>query len=384
MKLQVNTKHVKLRIVLFVIFFLIAVAAFTYGFVNLGKKSSGYQKIEASTDAEALLYNNDVTFRYYFDGSSNEIKREVKELTALYTSLYGPLYKALDSANVYESVVSLAYINSHLGEVISVSPELYNILKDAYSKTLENSGFNLFSGALFEEWRSILVLQDPQDFDVLVNEDQAQRLSAIASVVSDLSNFSLEFLSDSTCSVRLSVSDSYAAFASEYELSSCILDLGNLKQAYLLETLASSLVSSGYSIGYLCTEDGTALCMSALGSLDYDMYTMTGSELVKYASVPLEGRFSAFSMNAFGMGSPYSYSITSGSDTLYRSLYFDVASGAQSSLLMSLNLISGDNNLVDLSYKGLQLCSISSAMELERAAAALPSDILCSYTLQLN
>lgn len=382
MKLQVSTRHVKLRIVLFVVFFLIAVGAFTLGFVNMGKKTAGYQRIEANTDASALLYNNAVTFRYFFDGTSNEIKHEVKALQEVYTRIYAQLYKALDCNASYEGVMSMGELNARRGETVQVSPQLYAILKDAYAKTLENKGYNMFAGALYEAWRSILILQEPQEFDPLYNETEAQRIGAIANVVSDLGNFSLEFLSDSDCLVRFDVSDSYSAFEREYELDSPVMDLNVLKDAYLLEYLASELVSEGYSLGYLCTPEGSVVCMSSLGTLDYDMYTLEKGQSTRYASIPLSGRFCAVSDTAFGMGSPYAYSIESAGCTYYRNLHFDPRNGDFANVLMSLSLIAPDNSLVELSYLALQIDNLKAEREVESFSSALDSSIIASYVFQ--
>ena len=52
MKLQVSEKHIKLRIAIVAVAFVVAVAAFTIGVVSIGKKTPGYQTIEAKVDAD--------------------------------------------------------------------------------------------------------------------------------------------------------------------------------------------------------------------------------------------------------------------------------------------------------------------------------------------
>ncbi len=179
MKLKVSDKHILLRVILTAVFFVIAVVAFTVGVTNIGRKTSGYQLIEGKTDSEALTYNNAVHYKYWFEGSSNQIKRGIRDLESEYTQILSNAYKQLDHQNTYLGQVSIGTINQNLGKEVSVSPELYAILQDAYEKTLEKKGFNMFAGALYDEWHSILILEDPDDFDPMVNEYQAQRIKAI-------------------------------------------------------------------------------------------------------------------------------------------------------------------------------------------------------------
>ena len=96
MKIEVSEKHVGLRIAVTAVAFVIAVVAFTWGVVSIGKKDPGYQTIEAKVDAEAITYNNAVLYNYWFDGRSNEIKGKVSALTLVYTPILSAAYKQLD------------------------------------------------------------------------------------------------------------------------------------------------------------------------------------------------------------------------------------------------------------------------------------------------
>ena len=273
MKLEVSNRHVTLRIVVTAVAFVVAVIAFTIGVVSIGHKDSGYHAIEAKVDAEALLYNNAVTLKYWFDGSTNDIKRGINALTEVYTPVLAASYKQLDPHNLYTGMNGIATLNLNPGREIVVSEHLYAVLKDAYSRTLEGRGYNMFAGDLYNEWKSILILDEPQAFDPAFNSAQAQRISEVASQVSDLSNFSLEFLDDNTCTVRFSVSDSYVRFCNSYEIESMPLDLNLLHDAYLMDWIATVLLAEGYDTGYLFTREAQVLCLGSHGTLGYSMYT---------------------------------------------------------------------------------------------------------------
>ena len=379
MKIEVSEKHVGLRIAVTAVAFVIAVVAFTWGVVSIGKKDPGYQTIEAKVDAEAITYNNAVLYNYWFDGRSNEIKGKVSALTLVYTPILSAAYKQLDHQNTYSGQVSIGTVNQHRGEVVTVSPELYAILKDAYAKTLEGNGFNMFAGALYAEWKNIQILEDPTEFDPANNENSAERIHAIAAVVNDLSNFNLEFLDDRACSLRFSTSSAYEEFCREYEITAYALDLNNLKDAYILSMMGRSLIDAGYSIGHLTTPEGLALNTSPRGSLKFDMHTWESSKDTVYASVELDGVFSAATFTAYGMGSDYGYK----SGNLYRHLYFDVRTGDFADVLMSSVIISRDLDIVDNAYQTIILNTLKTEQEVKSYASELEKEgKLVSYVFQ--
>ncbi len=383
MKIKVSEKHIGLRIAVTAVAFVIAVVAFTIGVTSIGKKEPGYYSIEAKTDAEALTYNNAVLYRYWFDGKSNEIKGKIRELTGVYTPILAAAYKQLDHQNTYTGQVSIGTINKNLGQIVSVSPELYAILKDAYAKTLEKKGYNLFAGALYAEWESIQILDNPDEFDPVNNEYIQSRLHAIAAVVSDLSNFNLEFLDDTTCSVRFSTSDAYKVFCTENEITAYALDLNLLKDAYMLSMMGESLVKEGYSLGHLSTKEGLALNTSPRGSLNFDMHTREGGNDTVYASVNLDGVFSAATFTAYGMGSDYGYVLEHEGSKLYRHLYFDVRSADFADILMSATIISHDTDIVGNTYRSIILNTLKSEQDVKNYAATLEKEgKLVSYIFQ--
>lgn len=384
MKIQVSEKHIGLRIAVTAVAFVIAVVAITLGVVSIGKKEPGYQTIEAKVDAEAITYNNAVLYRYWFDGKSNEIKGGIRSLVLVYTPILSAAYKQLDHQNTYAGQVSIGAINQNMGKVVNVSPELYAVLRDANAKTLEGKGFNMFAGALYAEWKSIQILEDPGEFDPANNENEAERIHAIAAVVSDLSNFNLEFLDDSNCSVRFSVTSAYEEFCREYEITSYALDLNNLKDAYMLSWIGKALVEAGFSIGHLTTPEGLALNTSPRGSLSFDMHTLESGKDAVYASVELDGVFSAASFTAYGMGSDFGYVLSPvGSSGRYRHLYFDVRTGDFADVLMSATIISRDTDIVENAYQSIILNTLKSEQEVTAYASELEKEgKLVSYVFQ--
>lgn len=372
-RIQVSEKHVGLRVVFFVVAVVVAVGAFSYGISALGAKQSGYQLIEASADSDAPFYNREISFGYYLEGSSGAIKKATKELVGVYTPILAAAYKQLDSSVEYAGAVSIGALNNHLGEEVGVSAELYDVLKDAYARTLERRNFNMFAGALYAEWKSVLILDDPAGFDPLTNEDMAARFADIAEQVSNLDNFSLEFLDDERHIVRFSVSDGYAAFCKEMEIEAGALDLNLLANAYRLEMIASALEGLGFTDGYLLSQDGLAITLSGCRQQSYALYGKEDGSIVERGSFVVEGRSSKAFMAAFPLGS-YSGSYYSVVDGRLRHLFFDTSTGGIHDVVMACTLVSLDwkeGGLVDDMAYLVDMCALSSKDSVIEAIVSL-------------
>lgn len=383
-RIQVSEKHVGLRIVFFVVAVLVAVGAFSYGVSALGAKHSGYQLIEAAADADAPFYNKEISFSYYLEGSSNAIKKSIRGLVDGYTPILAAAYKQLDAQNEYAGAVSIGAINRHLGEEIGVSPQLYDILKDAYSRTLERRNFNMFAGALFAEWKAVLILDDPAGFDPLTNGDMAARFADIAAQVSDLDNFSLEFLDDERHIVRFSVSSSYAQFCRDMEIEAGALDLNLLTNAYRLEMIALALEELGLEDGFLLSQDGLARTLNGCKSQGYALYGFDGKGIVDRGFFSVEGLSSKASMAAFafgGMSGKYNNVV----DGSLRHLFIDTASGGINDVVMACTVVSMDDRLVDDMAYILYMNSLSSKEKVVEAVASLEkasSNVLVDISFQ--
>jgi len=331
--IEVSEKHVGLRLVLFVLFLIIAIGAFSYGITSIGKKESGYQTIDALQDSQAPLYANELSLSYYFEGSSSFIKKEARTISKIYSQILASAYKQLDASSEYSGDVSIGAINNNLGTTVSVSPLLYAVLKDAYSRTLECKNYNMFAGALYSEWKSILILDEPDEFDPLNNTYMAERITAIAQEVANLDNFTLEFLDDTQCLVRFSVSDHYASFCKEMEITAGALDLNVLQSSYMMQWVAQELRELGYNNGILISREGS--------------------------SIELSGESCTAFMSAYQYGGYYN-AVVNGK---FRHLFINTATGLIEDVILSCTINSVDCNLVDDMASLVYLASLSSKDE---------------------
>ena len=369
-----SADHLWLRVIAFVLALIVAVGSITYGVTRIGRKEPGYQTIEAAPAEEALLYAKDISFQYYFTGGSDEIKKAVNELKALYSPTLLRVYKLLDAENEYEDMTNLASLNAHIGEDLAISEELYRTLLDAKEKTLEQNGYNMYAGALSSAWQDIRMLSNPEDFDPLRNETERERLRNLSETTNDLSNFDLSIVSEEQHIVRLEVSESYRALLRELEQEGPILDLGALHDAYELRLLADVLLNAGYRQGYLSMTSGVTLILPDNPGGELCLFGRTDGGVTPAAVTPATGGTAACIMRAFAVseGEPDYYEL----DGSVRHPWLP-ASGEYRDLLLAAMVVADDP--VTACYQNLQLQDCTGTEALRAAAAG--SDAAIAYLL---
>ena len=87
----------------------------------------------------------------------------------------------------------IAYINNNLDRDIIVTDTLYNILKDAYQKSLLDNNYSIFAAPIYHEWDILLYsgTLGEYDNDPLIYEEEKNYLNDLANIVNDTNNYSL-------------------------------------------------------------------------------------------------------------------------------------------------------------------------------------------------
>lgn len=365
-----DRKKLILRFAAFAVFLVIAVVAVTVGVSNLNRVEEGLQTIEASLDKEVPLYQSGVSFRHWFSGSSSAIRLGVKELTELYSASLKDVYRLLDPENSYESWTNLATVNQNRGREITVPRELYELLRQADALTRRGGAYNLYAGAFYAEWESLRYQLEPEASDPLNDPEEAERLRRLAEASAELSNFSLEFLDDAGCSLRFTVSEGYLALLRELELTEApILDLNLLEDAFKLQLTAERLEQRGYDCGYLSTDSGLTLALSACpegGS--YALYGAGEGKPLPAAWCPMLPGSSAAFLRAFALEDEAGYySLERDGAEILRHPWLP-ADGQDRQLLEAALVRGAQKSLPETCYACLQLYSADS---LDRAGALL-------------
>lgn len=355
------------KVVAFAIAVIVAICSFSYGAVNMGKKESGFHEIEAKAEDKVSTFDAGLTFMYYAEGSSNAIKHTLNAVREVYSPALTSLNKTLDALNIYEDCVNLATVNAAQGQPVRVSEALFSVLTDAYAKTREERGFNMFAGALWSEWQAILYLEEPEAFDPLNNPEEARRLAAIAAMVNDLSNFTFTVVDEEEKIVRFDVSQAYREFAERYEITAPALDLGPMREAYLVQLVQESLTQAGFTNGYLTAQSGLTAVMGG-GEMDqYAVYGRENGQVSRIASLTVPSpsygwQFVAISPleNAYGY-----FTVRDETGDHYRHMYVNILTGDVSEVLFSAQLAGQAASAADVQYAGIVLHTLSNQAEID-------------------
>ncbi len=384
-------KKSRLKLVVFILAVAVAVAFITNGVVNIGHKDPGYYKVEVTPQVNVATFDSGLTFMYYADGSSNDIKHKLNEASAAYSQALDRCYKLLDEDDEYENYVNIATLNHNLGKEYAVSDELYFALTDAYAKTLDNTGYSMFTGALHGEWRTILYLSEPRDFDPLINADTQIRLSDIARAANAPDAVALTIVDADKRIVRLDCSAEYVELLRSYENNDAYMSLNTLKDAYLLQLVSDSMRKAGFDDGYMYTESGISYTFDR-SDMVYGIYGFTGSEVAEAAAVIAEPKSVFCQLQAFPAGNG-SYAVEKDGITHFRHPWVDARTGECPDFIISAQLTSSSLTPVNAAYTALKMWFCKSDSELRSYCDGISGDVtsltyarqsspgtLCAYT----
>ena len=280
-RIELSDKHLKLRIILTVVFLIIAAAAIGFGVKSCLSADKGWQEITSSNASNSLS----VMFKLFYNiGESNtNATSEKKSVQYIYTAAAQEAYTLYDN---YAPEGYMKKINTNLnGEGVEVDPELYAALQ----KMLQH-GRILYYVPYFEYYEQVFSAESDFDasvFDPAVNDDIKERFAGLSAFINDENSVRLELLGDNR--VSLHVSDEYKAFATDNGVDNYI-GFGWLENAFAADHISDRLKAGGHTNGYLTSVDGFTEYMNGRG-FDYTaiLYDRAGSTLVSACSLRMAG-----------------------------------------------------------------------------------------------
>ena len=248
-QIELSEKNKKVRIILLCVFIVIAVVAFGIGVSSLLTIEEGWHSIEV--DSDELNCGDDFVFDYYF-GKDGTPMSEYKNVCNLYSTLATKSYLIFSAENIATEVPNLAYLNHHINETVKVDPALYS----AFEQLAKYSSRALYLGPICATY-SDLCLSENESFaevkDPKRNPEVAEYFSRIIDFIKDPSHIELKLLDGGQ--VCLAVSEEYAAFAEENGFDR-FLDFFRIKNAFVVDFLAETMLENGYSYGAISSYDG--------------------------------------------------------------------------------------------------------------------------------
>ena len=341
LRAELPEKHIRWRVVAMVVTIAIAIGAFGYGIASLMQSETGWQKIEARSDAETL-FGNELVFMYNIGASGENASVETKQLMQLYTEAGDEAFHLFSDDAERQS--NLAYLNAHPNVAVEVEPALYDALQKAESSRL------LYLAPMLAQYDNVFMAEydeQAEEIDPLKQSDLRSLLKEIAAFAQDPSQISIKFESGNR--VTLVVSDAYVAFARENELET-LTSFSLLQNAFVVDYIADRLTQQGFTLGTISSFDGFCRSLDNSGtSYSFNVYdrldakTTQNVGLLNVKQAVSLVYFRDFQMNALDQMHYYVYE-----DGTTRFPYLDMSDGVCKSAVPGLIGYSDKQGCADL------------------------------------
>ena len=284
-EIQINRKNIVLRVILFLFFLTVGVTFIALYFTGVLQFQKGYSKIEIIPENQNIKADK-IVYYAYFDGNSLSVRQNVKNLQGFYSPKANYVLMLTDEYANYESRNNLKTIADNEGKEVEVDEVLYKILQDAYTKSKEEKNYSLLGYKLFLQWDVIIGLDGLSliNSDPSVNPETKSLLENQVQVIKEESK--REFLSFRNKDEKFFVK---ASFTSEYKNilddNDPLLSLGILKDAYIIDYLASQLEREGNKDGFLISSDGYIKALSEYQGGSYNLYDIYDDKISQVGSI---------------------------------------------------------------------------------------------------
>lgn len=295
--IELDEKKIKPRLILTIVFFIIAIIAITYGVVSMNSTDDGWRTVEVSSKLDGSCIP-EIAFQYNLGASGVAAGVEYRELSKVYTEAADNATKFFNN-RYYVDTSNLRTLNDSPNSDISVAPELYDALK-----LLSDSGRReMFYAPYYDEYTSLFLCVDENEaynFDPKRNPEVEQYIDSLSAYVGDENHVSLTFGENNT--LRLNVSDEYLAFAEEYGITSYV-DLYWMKNAFVVDYIAEKLMENGFYFGSLSTFDGYVRNLDKGSGYIYgfNLYDKVGDTVNPAAIMKYSGQISVVNYRSYPM-----------------------------------------------------------------------------------
>lgn len=295
-EIELSEKHTRVKVIVFIVVLVIAVAAFVIGVVSCLSEDKGWNKVESTAGLDC---SDDFTFYCYLESGGTKGHTVLKNVSAVYTQACYDAYRIFDSNDTFDGYNNLAYINAHPNEDITVDPALYN----AFSSMAEKNNRALYLAPIYSYYNTILMsTSDDEAAQVYpIGESEAADIfDTVLAFANDNDAIDLKLLGDNT--VRLEVSGEYRTFAYTNNISAYI-DFFMFRNAFIADYLSDKLKENGCHIGTIASRDGFMRTLdNSEVSSSLGIFDKTNSRTVRAADVSFVGDVAAVRMRGFSLG----------------------------------------------------------------------------------
>lgn len=322
-KIDVDDKHRKPKLVLIVVLLALGLTLIVTSIVGLLKTEPGWTTIQANVTSEESC-SGDFQFQYYLGAGDRPANLEQRELTQLYSDATKTVFEIFHEDQLFNGVNNVCYLNQHVNEVVQVPKVLY----DAFALLEEHGTRALFAAPLY--WEYIGLCLSDQDavaetYDPDKDALQQEYFAEVLAFTNDETAVSLQLMGDNQ--VKLCVSDEYLEYAQTHEITEFI-SFYWLKNAFIADYLAETLIAAGYTNGIISSFDGFSRNLD-VSAQNYRMnlFDRVGGEVYVAGALEYSGATAFVSLHSYPMSELAVQQYYTWKDGSVTSCYIDPADG---------------------------------------------------------
>lgn len=339
-QIEVSHKNVKLRVILFVSFLVLAIICFSVVLTILLRVQAGWFSVTPNPSSKQNC-GGEFVFTYYF--SKDQDKKYRRNVALKYTDATEYAYKVFYVSEEIEGMNNLHTLNAHPGEELEIPALLYRALKafdDANNRFLYYAPIY----AVYQEMFGCENDSDAEKLDPTKNEQIKAYFDKMIALVSDPSNVRIEFLEGNV--VKLVVSDEYkAAFG---DRTPVYIDFFWTKNAFAIDYIANTMLGEGYDKGVISSYDGFTRNLSeSHDDLQANVFDKTAKEPIVAGRMAYKQKLSVVMLKDYQLAKKeegyYTYE-----DGTVRTHFIDVTSGENVSAIGTYTAYSSSKTCAEI------------------------------------
>ena len=284
--LELSHENKKTRLAFVIGFIVVAAVSFALGVYSLSYKKPGW--IEVETAGLPADVAEEYTLFYKLGTTEKSATNEYKALAKAYSSALAEAYAAFDPSLEHEAGGNLATMSKHPNERVSVMPELYRALERINGG--EGYKNELFMGPVYCVYWQLMTCRDDfsaAKYDPGKNSGLAGFCRKIYEYSVDPESIRVELSGDNKA--VLSVSEEYLNFASESGITE-LVGLGWMRNAFIVDCVASKLESAGFTNGLLSSYDGFSRSLGVDDELNCNVFSKEAENVLSHTVLRYNGK----------------------------------------------------------------------------------------------
>lgn len=245
---ELSDKNRTVRWVLVITLLAVAAISLITGLLSLLQTPAGWHTVKGSSTG--LNCGGEFVLQYEYGAGENSATAESKALEPLYGKAVEDAWKLFFNEAGATDLTGLYAINQHPNEEVTVDSSLYLALAQIVSSRA------LYLAPVYAEYDRIFYSDSEsiaREYDPGQNGDQRAYVQTLADFAKNPQAVQLVLLGSNK--VMLQVSQEYLSFAKENEIR-FLLDFGWLRNAFIVDYIASVLTDNGFTNGHISSIDG--------------------------------------------------------------------------------------------------------------------------------